>query len=103
MIVHGLLVDIRIEIDPDVYSDYVIYEKGKKVLYVRMLKVLYGMMVSSLLYYKKVRMDIEEIVFRVNPYNICVAHRMIKDKQQTLCWHVDGVKSSHIDLSLIHI
>jgi len=55
------------------------------------------MMVSSLLYYKKFRKDIESIGFEVNPYDMCVANRIIKGKQHTITWHVDDVKSSHED------
>jgi len=51
------------------------------------------MMVSSLLYYKKFRKDIESIGFEVNPYDMCVANRMIKGKKHTITWHVDDVKS----------
>ena len=41
------LVDILIEVSPAIYSDYVVQEKGQSVLYVQMLKALYGKMVSS--------------------------------------------------------
>jgi hypothetical protein len=36
----------------------VIYEGKQKALYVRMLRALYGMLISSVLYYKKFRTDI---------------------------------------------
>jgi hypothetical protein len=66
-------------------------------MYVRMLKALYGMLISSILYYKKFRKDIELIGFEVNPYDICVANRKVNGKQQTVTWHVDNLKSSHVD------
>lgn len=59
--------------------------------------MLKGMLKSSLLYYQKFRKDIESIGFVVNPYDSCVASRTIKGSQQTITWHVDDVKSSHID------
>ena len=49
-----------------------------------MLRALYGMLVSSILYYKKFRKDIEAIGFEVNPYDICVANRTVNGKHQTL-------------------
>ena len=58
---------------------------------------LYGMMISSLLYYKKFRSDIESIGFIVNPYGPCVANRMVNSMQHTVTWHVDDLKSSHAD------
>jgi hypothetical protein len=55
------------------------------------------MLVSSILYYKKFRKDIESVGFEINPYDVCVANRTINGNQQTLTWHVDNVKSSHVD------
>ena len=53
MKIRGVLVDILVEIAPEVYQDYVIDKNGKKVLYVVIEKALYGMLQSSLLFYKK--------------------------------------------------
>jgi hypothetical protein len=53
MKIQGQLVDMLLEIAPEMYEPYVVYEGKKKVLYVRMLKALYGMLISSILYYKK--------------------------------------------------
>jgi hypothetical protein len=33
----------------------------------------------------------------VNPYDPCVANRKVKGKQHTVTWHVDDLKSSHVD------
>ena len=62
-----------------------------------MNKAPYGMMIVSVLYYKKFRKDIESIGYEVNPYGNCVAKQMIKGKQNTITWHVDDVKASHED------
>jgi hypothetical protein len=97
MKIRGPLVDYLLEFAPDMYTDYVGVENGKKVLYVQLLKALYGMMNASLLYYKKFVEDIKEIGFELNPYDPCVANRMVDGKQHTLTWHVDDVKSSHVD------
>ena len=97
MKIRGRLVDILIEICPGVYEDYIVYEGKNKVLYVKMLKALYGMLISSVLYYNKFHKDIESIGFEVNPYDICVANRTIEGKQHTVTWHVDDLKSSHVD------
>jgi hypothetical protein len=58
MKIRGQLIDILLEICPGVYNDCVINEGKHKILYVRMLRALYGMLVSSILYYKKFRKDI---------------------------------------------
>ena len=97
MKIRGKLLEMLLEISPETYKDYVVYEKGQKVLYVQMLKALYGMMKASLLYYNKFRSDIEAEGYKVNPYDPCVANKMINGKQHTVTWHVDDVKASHED------
>jgi hypothetical protein len=48
------LIDILVEITPEVYEDFVVVYDGKnKVIYVKMLRAIYGMLQSSLLSYKK--------------------------------------------------
>jgi hypothetical protein len=96
-ILQGQLVDILLELCPGVYKDYAIIEGKHKIMYVRMLKALYKMLISSILYYIKFRKDIESIGFEVNPYDMCVANRKANGKQQTVTWHVDDLKSSHVD------
>ncbi len=86
-----------LEIAPKVYKGYSTYEGKMKVLYIKMLKAIYGMLQSSLLYYKKFHKDIESIGFEVNPYDPCVANRIVNGKQHTVSWHVDDLKSSHVD------
>ena len=63
----------------------------------RMMKLLYGMLKASLLYYKKFRRDVKGIGHKVNPYDICAANKIIDNKQHTITWHVDDIKSSHVD------
>lgn len=41
--------------------------------------------------------DLEEDGFEINPYDPCVANKIINGKQQTVCWHVDNLKVSHKD------
>jgi hypothetical protein len=62
-----------------------------------MLKALYGMIQSALLFHKKFQKDLEGIGFKVNDYDPCVANRIVDGEQQTITWHVDDIKSSHKD------
>jgi hypothetical protein len=55
------------------------------------------MLMASLLWYKKFRGDLEGIGFEFNPYDPCVANRIVSQKQQTLHFHVDDLMSSHMD------
>ena len=97
MKIRGTLLEILVQMYPEKYSGYVVEEGGRKTLYVVMLKVLYGMMMSSLLYYLKFRGDLEVIGFQVNPYDPCVANRIVRGRQHTVIWHVDDLKSSHVN------
>lgn len=89
-----------VDLSPEEYGPYVVIENGKKILYVKILKALYGMLAASLLWYKKFRKDLESIGFIFNPYDPCVANRMVNDKQQTVRFHVDDLMSSHKDASV---
>jgi hypothetical protein len=52
-------------------------------------------MVASLLYYRKFCKSLTEKGFEFNPYDPCVANKIIKGKQMTICFHVDDCKLSH--------
>ena len=86
MNIRGQLVKILIEIYPEVYKKYVRYEGKQKFIYIHILKALYIILVSLILYYKKFIKDIKFIGFEVNRYNICVANQMKSGKQKTFTW-----------------
>ena len=54
------------------------------------------MLVASLLWYKKFRKDLEQIGFKFNPYDLCVANREKYKSQHIILFHVDNIKSSHV-------
>ena len=62
-----------------------------------MLRLLYRMLVYSILYYKIFRKDMKAIEFKAITYNICVTNQIKSGKKQTVTWHVNDLKSSHID------
>jgi hypothetical protein len=97
MKITGILVNLLIEMAPEIYSPFVVIENGKKVIYTQVLMALYGMLVAALLWYKKFRSDLEQQKFEFNPYDPCVANKMVMQKQQTVRFHVDDLKSSHVD------
>ena len=96
MKITGLLVDYMIQLDPE-YRKYVVYENGKRVIYVVILRAIYGMLEASLLWYKKLRGDLEAYGFEFNPYDPCIANKMVNGKQHTIRFHVDDLLSSHVD------
>jgi hypothetical protein len=89
-------VDIMVEIAPDVYKPYVSRDKkGINQLLVQCQNLLYGTMVTSLLYYRKFVKILTDVGFITNPYDPCVANKIIEGKQMTICFHVDEFKLSH--------
>jgi hypothetical protein len=83
-------VEILVEIYPYVYKSYVSKDKkGSKQLLVQCQNSLYGTMVASLLYYRKFVKSLMDIDFVMNPYDTCVANKMIEGDQMTICFHVD--------------
>ena len=63
--------------------------KGEMLLIVQWLNSIYGMMVASLIYYKKFLKTPKITVFQLNPYDPCVENRLVNDKHQTIFFHVE--------------
>jgi hypothetical protein len=53
------------------------------------------MMKSALLFYRKLVSE-REMGFEVNPYNPCVANKMVNGTQMTIRCHVDNLMISHL-------
>ncbi len=92
----GDTVDIMCRVNPR-YSSFVVMEGGKKVLYLRLLKALYGCVKSALLWYELFTGTLQKMGFELNPYDPCVANKTINNKQCTIVWYVDDNKISHVD------
>ena len=74
MKLRGKIVELLVQLEPTMYRKYVTTgPNGEPILYVRLLKALYSLLRSALLFYKKLRVDLEKMGFEVNPYNPCVA------------------------------
>ena len=55
------------------------------------------MIQSPLLFYRKLKKDLEKVGFKVNPYNPCIANKMVNGHQIMVTWYVDNLKVSHKD------
>jgi hypothetical protein len=95
MKITGVLVDMLVNINPELYGPAIVLENHKKVLYVEVLKAMYGMLEAALLWYTTFRKDLDDIGFVFNPYDPCVANKKVQGLQQTILFHVDNLKSSH--------
>ena len=71
------------------------------MLYMWVQKAIYGMLKSVSLFYKKLRQDLENNGFQVNPYDPCVANKQINGHQMTVVWHMDDLKILHKNLKEI--
>ena len=84
MKIRGKLANILVDISPEFYGPYITYENGKELLYLELLKALYGILIVSLILYKNSSKDLKAICSKVNPYDPCVANNMIRNKQRTM-------------------
>ncbi len=79
----GESVDIMCDVCSD-YEKFVCYENGKKVLYLELLKALYGCVQSALLWYELFSSTLQGMGFELNPYDACVTNKVIDGKQCTI-------------------
>ena len=88
--------DILCEIDP-IYRDYMATKGNQQVLYVHITQAIFRMLVSAMIFYCKLTKALLSYSFELNPYDPCVVSKMVNGEQLTICWHVDDLKSIHID------
>jgi hypothetical protein len=94
--IHGVLVNILVQIAHNVYKSYVTTDKkGMKQLLVQCQNALYGTMVANLLYYCKFTKSLTSVRFEINPFYPCVDNKTVDGTQMTICFHVDDCKLSH--------
>jgi hypothetical protein len=98
--VEGPSVDILCSVC-EAYREYVIIENGKKVLYLKLLKALYGCVKSALLWYELFCGELQGMGFELNPYDTCVANMSINGRQCTIAWYVDDTKISHKEAPVV--
>lgn len=85
MIIRGRLADILINIISECYEKFATKDRsGNTILYVKLLKTLYGLIETSLILYQKLLKDLETRGLKTNPYYLCVANKMINGSQFTL-------------------
>ena len=100
LVLRGLAVNLLVQIDKN-YAQYVHTIKGQPVLYLECTNVIYGTIKAALLFYQKFRRDLEAKGFEINPYDWCVVNKTVNGKQMTILWHVDDLKASHEEKSVL--
>ena len=100
MRLEGTLAELLTKCDPKLYRQYVVTENNKPVLYVELIKALYGTLRAALIFWRKLTSKLVEWGFAINPYDWCIANKQINGQQCTLVWHVDDMNISHADSSV---
>ena len=62
-----------------------------------LLKALYGAMRAALLFWKKLSSQLVAWGFEINPYDWCVANKMLVNGKQCT---IDDLKISHVDAAV---
>lgn len=96
MKIRGAVLDLICELDKEC-KKFVVTEWNQKVLYMHVTKAIYGSLVSAMLYYQKWVGNLKAMGFKVNPYDPCVANKMVNGKQMSF----GGMPTSHKDPKVI--
>ena len=83
------------------YENFLTMEHGKRVLYLRLQKALYGCVQSALLWYELFSNTLKGEGFLLNSYDPCIANKEINGTQCTIAWYVNDNKVSHVDEAVV--
>ena len=97
MALGGRLEELVVKITPQIYRQHMIYKKGIISIYVTLKKSLYGCLRSAFLFHERLVADMRGKGFELNPYDPCVANKMIVGKQMIVFWNLYNLKVSHVD------
>jgi len=98
--VQGQTIDLLCKVSSK-YEEFIVIENGERVLYLQLLKALYRCVQSALLWYKLFSGTLQGMGFILNPYDACIANKVIATKQCMIAWHVDDMKISHEDPTMV--
>ena len=98
----GPLATLLAKVNPQLYNKYLESDrKGKPVMYVKLKKALYGTLQAAMLFWKDLTLKLKRWGYEINPYDWCVANKMVSGAQCTVVWHVDDLKISHVDPTVV--
>jgi hypothetical protein len=97
----GAMVSMICDIDSD-YSKNIVYGKnGRKFIYAKLTKAVYGTLLGAILFYEKLTKQLIEWGYEPNCYDRCTFNKIVDGNQITIQFHVDDLKISHKDQSVI--
>ena len=83
------------DVNPE-YRKYIREENGRTVLYLKVIRAIYGCIEAALQWYKMFTTKLKKEGFELNPYDKCVA-----SNQCTIAWHVNDCIVSHMDKKVL--
>jgi hypothetical protein len=101
VMIEGRMAELLAKISPETYQKYVHQHRGKAMIYCRLNVALYGTLKAALLFWKKLTKSLTDDGYVINPYDWCVANKMVDGNQCTIVWHVDDLKISHKDSKVV--
>jgi hypothetical protein len=75
------MLDLLAETDKDAYQLYVTLEGNDRVLYVQLIKALYGTIRAARLFWEKLSSKLQEWGFVPNGYDLCLVNKMVNGQQ----------------------
>jgi hypothetical protein len=90
-----------VEIDPKYKKNIVHGRNGKKYIYAKLTKAVYGTLLRAILFYEKLSKQLIDWGYEPNCYDRCTFNKMIDGNQITIQFHVDDLKISHMKQSVI--
>jgi hypothetical protein len=97
----GAMVSMICDIDPKYKKNIVYGKNGRKFVYAKLTKAVYGTLLGAILFYQKLSKQLEDWGYVPNCYDRCTFNKMVDGNQITIQFHVDDLKISHIKQSVI--
>ena len=100
VVLRGAMLKELLAVAPE-FKSYVEFSNGRPVLYCECDKCLYGSLDSGKLSYLKLSKFLEENGFVPNPFEPCWFNKVVDGHQLSVIFHVDDLKVSHKDPSVV--
>jgi hypothetical protein len=97
----GAMVSMIYDIDPKYKKNIIFGKNGKRYIYAKLTKAVYGTLLGAILFYEKLSKQLVDWGYEPNCYDRCTFNKMIDGNQITIQFHVDDLKISHMKQSVI--
>ena len=82
--VTGPAIDAVVKANKEKYEKFITFEGKTRVLYLQLLKAMYGTLTAALLWYQMFAEFLLGQGFELNKYDMCVANKIVNDSQLTI-------------------